>query len=348
MRASGKTTLFNALTGADAPMGTFSHTSNAGAMLVPDDRVDLLADIEGSKKRVHASMDLVDVPGLATPDSAEHDQNPQVLAHIRQADALMIVLRTFESPVVANPLGETRPSRDLDEIMTEFIIADTEIAEGRRDRLRKAQRHGGAERETAVAELHTLEVCLEALNNAQPISSLELSADMVGAIRSFGFLTAKPALVVVNTGEESVDRQGRFDMPAGMTVLPICAKLEMEIDQLDPEDRPDFMRELGIDQAAKDRIALACYDLLGYHTFLTGSDKEARAWALRKGADALEAAGRIHTDFARGFIKAEVVHMDDLKDAGSMREAKARHAVRLEGKHYVVQDGDVILFRFNV
>jgi len=209
-------------------------------------------------------------------------------------------------------------------------------------------RTGRTQREAARAELDTIEMCLEALNDERFISSLALSQEKTDAIRAFGFLTAKPALIVVNTPEEGADERQGLHIPAELAVLPICAEIEMEIDQLEPADRPEFMRELGIDRSAKDRIAAASYNVLGYHSFFTANEKEAHAWPLRKGADALEAAGRVHSDIARGFIKAEVVHFDDLRQARSMREVKARNLIRLEGKHYVVKDGDVIYFRFSV
>lgn len=338
---SGKTTVFNALTGLDASVGFGGDASrpNLGTIKVPDERIDRLSEIFSPKKTTYGEVVFVDYPGR--PD-ASNAIDRSTIAQMRDADALVQVVRAFEDTAAdraANPQG------DIDGFATELILADLEIVEKRLDRLRKEK---GREKERAL-----LERCREALESEQPLRRIEFSELEERELAGFGFLSRLPLLVLVNVDEADAGAAlapqiGALLERNGTIGLALSAKVEMEIAGLDEMDRGAFLADLGLQAPARDRFVRAAYGLLDLISFLTSGEDEVRAWPIRKGTAAVRAAGKIHSDIERGFIRAEVVAYDDFIELGS--DAKCRDAgkLRLEGKDYQVRDGDIIHFRFNV
>jgi GTP-binding protein YchF len=327
---SGKSTLFQLLTGA-RPDPSKVHSGQAGVATLTDPRLDFLAALYNPKKVTPATVEFLDTPGLL---AGSHADNPQRLALIREGDALLVVLNGFAA---SDPAAQLAAFRD------EILFADLEVVTSRAERLEASLKKPRPDREQTANELKTVKLAQAALEAGKTVASLDLSADDKKPLRSFGLLTDKPQVAVVNApqGHEVPDSLRALAPEA----LAIDAKLELELAQLEPEERAAFMADLGVSTLGKDRIIRQAYDAVGIITFFTAGEPEVRGWNLERGSSATVAAGKIHTDLAKGFIRAEVTAFDDLYQAGSVKEAKARHFQRLEGKEYVVKDGDVIYFR---
>jgi GTP-binding protein YchF len=327
---SGKSTLFQLLTGARPDPGKI-HSGQVGVAALADPRLDYLAELHRPKKVTPATVEFLDTPGLLP---GTHADNPQRLALIREGDALLIVLNGFAG---SDPAAELAAFRD------EMLFADLELVTNRAERLEASLKKPRPDRESSLKELELIRSVRAALDAGKSVASLELSSADKKPLRSFGLLTDKPRVEVLNTP------QGR-DVPSALAalaphVLAIDAKLELELSELPPDERAAFMADLQIQELGRERIIRRAYDAVGIITFFTAGDPEVRGWNLERGATAVEAAGKIHTDLAKGFVRAEVTPFDDLHAAGSLKEAKAKHAQRLEGKEYVVKDGDVVYFR---
>ena len=352
---SGKTTVFNALTGGHAETGGFSGgraAPNVSVVKVPDDRVDRLAALFSPKKTVYADVTYVDV-AIPAGAAREGSVNPDVLALIRNADALLHVARAFDDPGAATPAD---PWRDVDDLDLEFTVADLSVIEKRLEKLATQGRHGSqAEREAAQREEELLRRIEPHLSEGKPIRSFGLTHDEELLLRGYRFLTQKPVLVVLNIDDgrlpeavalESAGRE-RYALPH-TDVAALAAKIEAEIGELPADDARLFMDDLGISEPSRGRVIRLTYELLGLFSFFTAGEDECRAWTLTRGSTAVDAAGAIHSDLARGFIRAQVISFEDLIDAGSMAEARKRGTLRQEGKNYSVADGDVIEVLFNV
>jgi ribosome-binding ATPase len=327
---SGKSTLFQLLTGT-RPDPSKVHAGQVGVATLSDPRLDYLATLHNPKKVTPATVEFLDTPGLL---SGSHADNPQRLALIREGDALLIVLDGFSGGDAATQLAAFRD---------ELLFADLTVVTSRAERLEASVKKARPDREQSLKELEIIKVVQAALEAGKPVTTLDLSADDKKPLRSFGLLTDKPQVALLNT------LQGQ-DVPDALLALApealaIDAKLELELSQLEPDERAAFMTDLGVGELGRDRIIRQAYDAVGIITFFTAGEPEVRGWNLERAANAVEAAGKIHTDIAKGFIRAEVTAFDELHAAGSLKEAKAKHLQRLEGKEYIVKDGDVIYFR---
>jgi ribosome-binding ATPase YchF (GTP1/OBG family) len=336
-QGSGKSTLFHWLTGV-APDPALAHTGQTAMCPIPEARVEQLSLIYHPKKITMAAMEVVDTPGL----NRAHEGNAARLAMLREAGALVLVVAAFGG---ADPVAELRA---FDE---DLLLADMEILAGRIERVEETFKKPRAkqDREQSEAELHALQGILAAMEAGKPLAQDQLSDEQLKVTRSFRLLTEKPKLVIVNTADDESD-PGRFAarMPAGVGVIPIPVGLESELAKMAPEDRAEFEREMGVGGTDRDQLVRTMLDVSGQMIFLTAGEKEVRTWLLHKGGTAVEAAGSIHTDLARGFIRAEIMTCRDLVRLGSEREVKANHLVRQEPKDYVVQDDDILLIRFSV
>jgi GTP-binding protein YchF len=344
---SGKSTVFDVLTGGEAHDHARDR-AKVGVAHVRDERVDFLARMFNPKKITYAAVEYVDLPGLEAGPRA-HEVNPSTLADVRQTEGLIAVVRAFEAPTVMHPLGSVDPARDFSRLWDELIFADLEMASRRIERLEKDLAKPSPHSEQNKLELSVLQRMVPALEEGKGADSVEMSEAEEKAVRGFRFLTAKPILILINAGEEVLDGERRwseeeFHRPS----VEMFAKLELELDELAEEERPAFMEELGLEHLAAEDVVKKCYEMLDMISFLTGGDKECRAWTIRRGTTAVEAAGTVHSDMERGFIRAQVTAIEDLKALGSFKEARAHGKLRLEGRDYVVQDGDEIEFRFNV
>ena len=359
LAGSGKTTVFNTLTRGHAETGGYGGvTLNVGVVKVPDERLDRLAEMFKPKKIVQADVTYVDLP--APPASSEgrvgtEELPADHLARLRESDALLHVVRAFEDPSHPHPTGSVDPARDLEQLDLEFTLADLAMAERRLERLKTSGRHGTqAEREAAEREEVVLKRIHEGLEAGKPIRDLGLDPDEAKAIRGFRFLTEKPVLVLLNVGEGDlavapalVERISAGYPHQHAMVDALSAKIEMELGELEPDEAAVFMEELGITESSLDRVIALSYRLLGLVSFLTAGPDEVRAWPISDGSTAVEAAGAIHTDLAKGFIRAETVAYEDLVSLGSMAEAKKAGRLRSEGKTYRVKDGDVLEILFS-
>ena len=352
---SGKTTVFNALTGGHAETGGFSGgraAPNVSVVKVPDERVDRLAALFNPKKTVYADVTYVDV-AIPAGAAREGSVNPDVLAQIRNADALLHVARAFDDPASAVAADAWR---DVDDLDLEFTVADLSVIEKRLEKLATQGRHGSqAEREAAQREDELLRRIEPHLSEGKPIRSFGLTADEELLLRGYRFLTQKPVLVVLNIDEgrlaeasalEPAGRE-RYDQPH-TDVAALAGKIEAEIGELPEDDARLFMDDLGIAEPSRGRVIRLTYQLLGLFSFFTAGEDECRAWTLARGSTAVDAAGAIHSDLARGFIRAQVISFEELIEAGSMAEARKRGTLRQEGKGYLVADGDVIEVLFNI
>lgn len=358
---SGKTTLFNAITGSNAATSAYAGDQpNVAVVKVPDERLDVLADMFHPRKLTPADVQFTDVVGMTGGKDAGNKEpiSRQVLGFISTVDALVLVVRAFENAAVPLPEGTegVDPMRDAESVMLELAFSDLGIIERRLERLKgEIQKTKGPERELREREQVVLTRIGPALEEGKHIRDLGLNEDDEKLIRNFGFLTAKPMLIVANLGEESLDnaaeieaRLGKQWSSASTQVVAIPAQLEMEVSQLTPEDAAEFRESLGMGASRLGEVVGLSYTLLGLISFLTAGEDEVRAWTIRRGTVAQRAAGAIHSDLERGFIRAEVVHYDDLIAAGNMVEAKKRGVLRSEGKTYIVKDGDIINVLFNV
>jgi hypothetical protein len=359
LAGSGKTTVFNTLTRGHAETGGYGGvTLNVGVVKVPDPRLDVLATIFKPKKIVQADVTYVDMP--APPPSTEGHVGTEELpadhlARLRDSDALLHVVRAFEDPANPHPEGSVDPGRDIERLDLEFMLADLSMAERRLERLKGSGRHGTpAEREAAEREEIVVRRIHEGLQAGTPIRDLGLDVDDEKQIRGFRFLTQKPVLVLLNVGENDLATAPDLGkrVSAGyrhehVMVESLSARIEMELGELEPEEARVFMDELGIADSGLDRVIALSYRLLGLVSFLTAGPDEVRAWPIPDGSTAVDAAGAIHTDLARGFIRAETVAYEDLVKLGSMAEARKAGRLRSEGKTYRVHDGDVIEILFS-
>jgi ribosome-binding ATPase len=359
LAGSGKTTVFNTLTRGHAETGGYGGvTLNVGVVKVPDARLDTLAAIFKPKKIVHADVTYVDLP--APPASTEGHVGTEELpadhlARLRDSDALLHVVRAFEDPANPHPDGSVDPDRDIERLDLEFMLADLSMAERRLERLKTSARHGTpAEREAAEREEIVVRRIHEGLQAGSPIRDLALDADDEKAIRGFRFLTQKPVLLLLNVGEADLPSApavvarmtGAYDHRHAL-VEALSAKIEMELGELEADEALVFMEELGIAESGLDRVIALSYRLLGLVSFLTAGPDEVRAWPIPDGSTAVDAAAAIHTDLAKGFIRAETVHYEDLVALGSMAEARKHGKLRSEGKTYRVRDGDVLEVLFS-
>ncbi|MDE3101523.1 MAG: redox-regulated ATPase YchF [Chloroflexota bacterium] len=356
----GKTTLFDLLTGQKIPTGTFAGAeaeTNVGVAKVPDERLDKLVPLFAPKKVTHAEITYRDL-GLAKGAGAGEGISAKKLGDLRTSDALLHVVRAFRDPSVPHPEGSVDPERDLATIDLELVVADHSVAEKRIERIEPEIRgaRAGGEREAKERERDLLTRCLDALGDERPLRDVDLEPDELKLLRGYRFLTLMPQLVVVNLDEADVAEPETVLAPIRSVVarhrssgvVHVCAKLEAEIAELSPDEAVAFREEAGLHEPALERVVRATYDLLGLVSFFTVGPDECRAWTIDKGATAPEAAGAIHSDLERGFIRAEVVRWDDLLRVGSEAEAKKHALVRTEGKSWVVEDGSVINVLFNV
>ena len=354
----GKSTLFNSLTkaGADAQNYPFCTIDpNIGVVAVPDERLKLLSDLFHSEKLTPAVIEFVDIAGLVKGASRGEGLGNQFLANIREVDAIIHVVRCFEDPNVIHVDGSVNPLRDIETITFELIFADLEVLEKRMARTKKAALGD----KSAVSEGAVLQALKEHLESGKCVKSYEPSNDDEAAfIRSLNLLTDKPVIFAANVSEEDLADDGAsnpyvqavrdYASSDGSAVFVVSAQIEEEISQLDDEEKAMFLEDLGVKESGLDKLIKASYTLLGLMSFLTAGEKETRAWTIKIGTKAPQAAGKIHSDFERGFIKAEVINYKDLLECGSNAAAREKGLVRMEGKDYVMQDGDVVVFRFNV
>lgn len=341
----GKSTLFHALTRQQVAASNYPFCTidpNVGIVPVPDRRLDRINEIVKPERLVPATVEFVDIAGLVKGASHGEGLGNQFLAHIRECDAICEVLRAFGDPDVAHVEGRIDPTSDADTVLTELILADMATVEKVMGRVRKQAQVA----KDARPLLEALEVVDATLAKGFPARNADLDAHRLALLQDLHLLTQKPVVYVLNVDEEHVGAP--TDSVAGVETIPICAKLEAELADLEKVEREEFLLELGIDASGLDRLVKSCYRLLGLITFFTAQTNEARAWTVREGTKAPQAAGAIHSDFERGFIKAEVVDFETLDALGSDHAVKAAGRMRIEGKEYVVRDGDVIHFRFNV
>jgi GTP-binding protein YchF len=353
----GKSTLFNAITKAGAEAANYPFCTidpNVGVVEVPDERLIKLTEIVVPKSVVPTAFEFVDIAGLVAGASKGEGLGNKFLGHIREVNAIAHVVRCFEDSNITHVAGRVNPLSDIETIELELIFADLDSVERRIDRTRKAAKAGVKE---AVLEISVLERLKEAFENGKPARSVELDDEEKLVVRDLHLLTIKPVLYVANVAEdevanaeenEYVKKVREFAAGEGAEVVVISAKVESEIAELEGEDKQMFLEELGLPESGLDRLIKQAYKLLGLITYFTAGVQEVRAWTITRGTKAPGAAGVIHTDFEKGFIRAETVAYDDLVHYGSMNAAKEAGKVRLEGKEYVVADGDVMHFRFNV
>lgn len=344
---AGKTTLFNTLTASSHETDKFaaSKKTHIAIAKVPDARLARLRDLFNPKRYVPATVEYVDIPGIQKGEGSESLD----LAELRTVDALVHVVRAFEDPELLHSSGSVDPSRDVETIDLELVLADHELVERRIERLHKSTKRGLSREEQHELELLT-QVILPALETERPLRDVELKPEDEKRLRGFQLLSAKPMLVVFNVGEDQLGEELDFGAQTGehCRTVVISAPIEAEISRLSPEEQQDFLADLGLEEPSLDRVLRASYDLLGLISFFTVGEDEVRAWTLRRGSCARDAAGAIHSDIARGFIRAEVVAWDDLLRLGSLAACRDQGILRLEGKEYVMSDGEVAHFRFNV
>ena len=353
----GKSTLFNAITGAGAVCANYPFCTidpNVGVVAVPDSRLDRLAEMYSPQLYTPAVIEFVDIAGLVRGASKGEGLGNKFLSHIRDVDAVAHVLRCFDNGDIVHVDGSIDPLRDLETINMELIFSDMEVLERRIDKTAKLMKGD----KTLAAELDLYKRIMAGLEEGKTARSLSFTEDEAALVSQLELLTYKPIIYVANVSEDEAggvspdnpyfSKVKEAAMAEGAEVLPICAGIEAEISELSPEEKKEFLKEMGIAESGLDRLIKAGYSLLGLISYLTAGPKEVRAWTIKKGTKAPQAAGKIHSDFERGFIRAEIVAYDDLMACGSMTTAKEKGLVRSEGKEYVIADGDVVLFRFNV
>ena len=353
----GKSTLFNALTNAGAESANYPFCTiepNVGIVSVPDERLDKLADMYHPVKFTPATLEFVDIAGLVKGASKGEGLGNKFLANIREVDAIVHVVRCFEDDNIIHVDGSINPARDIETIDLELVFADVELIERKLDRTKKAMK-GDKSLAPIVDFLERLKAHLE---EGKAARGFEMTDEEREALKETPLLSLKPVIYAANLSEDdfrnNIDTNANYKKVCeiaaaeGSAVLPICAQIEAEISDMNDEDKEMFLSDLGLEQSGLNRIIKEGYALLGYISFLTAGEPEVRAWTIVKDTKAPQAAGKIHTDFEKGFIRAEVVSFDDLMACGSMNGAKEKGLVRLEGKDYVMQDGDIVLFRFNV
>lgn len=351
----GKTSLFNLLTGSNLEIKDYSQgkvEANLEIAKIPDERIDFLAEIYQPRKTTYATIEVIDVPGLVKGSSTGKGVGNQFLDNVRKVDALIHVLRVFENENVLHNEGSIDPLRDIETINLELLFSDLGVIENRIWRLKSSKKITKENQK----ELAVLEKCKEGLENGLLIHNLNLTPEESELLRTFSFLSEKPMIIVANLDENQLkanDYPGKealeeYTQSTNTPLIHLCIKTELEINELDPEDRELFIQDLGIKESGLTILAKTAYEYLGLISFLTTGPDEVRAWPIKKNTTARKAAGKIHSDIERGFIRAEVCRFQDLRELGSMSKVKEKGLVTLEGKDYIVQDGDIINFRFNV
>lgn len=353
----GKSTLFNAITNAGAEVANYAFCTiepNVGVVAVPDYRLDELAKMYSPKKITPAVIEFVDIAGLAKGASKGEGLGNKFLSHIREVDAVIHVVRCFDNDDIMHVSGSVDPKRDIETINLELILSDLEILDRRIDRTAKAAKGD----KSLLTELEFLKRLKTELENGVSARAVEADDDEKAILADIGLLSAKPVIYACNMSEDdfasNIENNERYKAVCeiakaeGAEVLPICAELEAEISSLSKEEKEMFLSDAGIESGGLDMLIQRSYSLLGLISYLTAGEPEVRAWTIKKGTKAPQAAGKIHSDFERGFIRAEVISFDELMACGSMQAAKEKGKIRSEGKDYVMQDGDIVLFRFNV
>ena len=352
----GKSTLFNALTAAGAEAENYPFCTiepNVGIVQVPDNRLSLLAKLVNPEKITPATIEFVDIAGLVKGASNGEGLGNRFLSHIREVDSIVHVVRCFEDENITHVEGKISPIDDIEIINLELMLADFEIIENRLHKVEKLAKADKSYRK----EYELLTRLKESIENNKPLRNLEFEPEEIDLIKSFGLLSLKPVLYVCNVSEDDllyeeenkyVKEVKEYAEKENSQVVVISGRIEAEISQLNEDEKKIFLSELGLEESGLDKLINASYSLLGLMSFLTAGEKEVRAWTIKKGTKAQKAAGKIHSDIERGFIRAEVINYKDLLECGGTTQAKEKGLVRLEGKDYIVQDGDVILFRFNV
>ena len=350
----GKSTMFNAITKAGAECANYPFCTiepNVGIVAVPDERLDNLAKIYNPEKITHAVIEFVDIAGLVKGASKGEGLGNKFLSHIREVDSILEVVRCFEDPNIVHVDGSIDPIRDIETINLELVFADLETVNKRIDRAKKMLKGD----KSYQAEVDLLEKVKETLEEGKPARTLELSQEEQDILKDSFLLTMKPILYVTNVSEneigednEYVKKVKEYAKNENAKVIKLCVKIEEELSGLDDDDKKEMLEALGMEESGLDKVIKASYDLLGLMSFLTAGEPEVRAWTIKKGTKAPEAAGKIHSDIQRGFIRAEIVSYDDLIRLGSLNEVREKGLMRSEGKDYIMQDGDVVLFRFNV
>ncbi len=353
----GKSTLFNAITNAGAQSANYPFCTiepNVGVVAVPDKRLDVLAEMYDPDKYTPASIEFVDIAGLVKGASKGEGLGNKFLSNIRECDAIVHVVRCFENDDIIHVEGSIDPKRDIETINLELILSDVEMLERRIDKTKKMLKGD----KKYQRDIDFYQRVLDALEKGKPARSVECDDEEKALLSEVALLTSKPVIYAANLSDadfsDGIEQNEGFrevqqiaaEEHAG--VLPICAQLEEEIVEMDAEEKEMFLTDLGLEESGLDRLIKECYSLLGLISYLTAGKQEVRAWTIKKGTKAPQAAGKIHSDFERGFIRAEVIAFDDLVACGSMTAAKEKGLVRSEGKEYVMKDGDVVLFRFNV
>jgi hypothetical protein len=351
----GKSTIFNAITSAGAQAANFPFCTiepNIGMVAVPDARLDMLAEIVKPQRTVPTMMEFVDIAGLVKGASKGEGLGNKFLGNIRQVDAIAHIVRCFEDPDVVHVAGEVEAERDIGIINTELILADMDSVEKRLLKSAKLAKSGDKEAKK-VTEI--LERVTKHLNNGSPVRTLPMDDGEKEAIRDLFLLTAKPLLYIANVSEDKIHKENahvesvkKIADSEGSEVVVMCGKIEAELSELEPGEKEEFLKDIGLEESGLDNMIRVGYKLLSLYTYFTAGVKEVRAWTIKKGAKAPEAAGVIHSDFQRGFIKAEVISYNDFVSSRGEQGAKEKGLLRIEGKEYVVADGDVIHFRFNV
>ncbi len=352
----GKSTLFNALTQAGAQSANYPFCTiepNIGIVDVADERLDVLGRIYNTKKITPAQIEFVDIAGLVKGASEGLGLGNKFLSHIKEVDAIIEVVRCFADDNIIHVEGSIDPARDIETINLELILADIETVQKRLSKVEKIAKQGTDK--NAVIEKELLDRILATLSDQKPVRSMTFDPEQKKIVDGFFLITDKPILYVANISDtesaaqtDNVRKVQQIADSEGAEMIALCAKLEEDLIMLPADERAEFMRELGIDRSGLDRLVVASYKLLGLISFLTAGEKEVRAWTIRRGTLAPQAAGKIHTDFERGFIKADIVKYDDLIECGDYNQAKEKGKLISAGKDYVMQDGDVVVFKFNV
>ena len=352
----GKSTLFNSITNAGAECANYPFCTiepNVGVVPVPDERLDKLTQMYKPEKTTHAIIEFVDIAGLVKGASKGEGLGNKFLSHIREVDAIAHVVRCFEDSNIVHVDGSIAPLRDIETINLELIFSDMEMVDKRLDSAKKRLKAD----KKAAGEIEVLEKIKAALEQGKCARTVELTDEEKEQIKDLYLLTSKPVLYIANVSEEQIENVENDEMvkqvkefakTENAKVIPLCVKIEEELSSLEGEDKKEMLEALGLSESGLDKVVKTSYDLLGLMSFLTAGEPEVRAWTIKKGTKAPQAAGKIHSDIERGFIRAEVVSYDDLIREGSMLACKEKGLVRSEGKEYVMQDGDIVLFRFNV
>ena len=352
----GKSTMFNAITNAGAECANYPFCTiepNIGVVPVPDDRLEILSKMYNSKKITHAIIEFVDIAGLVKGASKGEGLGNKFLSHIREVDSIVEVVRCFEDPNIVHVDGSIDPKRDIETINLELIFADMETIDKKIENTKKKLKADKKYQQ----ELDLFEKIKNTLENGKSVRTMSFTEEEQDILKDTYLLTAKPILYIANVSEEQLSdgindkyvmQVANYAKEEGAEVIPLCVKIEEELASLEKDDKVEMLEALGLKESGLDKVIKASYDLLGLMSFLTAGEQEVRAWTIKKGTKAPQAAGKIHSDIERGFIRAEIVSYDDLIREGNMNAAKEKGLVRSEGKDYIMQEGDIVLFRFNV